>query len=142
MAGPLVVPDPASSVAELSYSGEPATLGRARRDVLAVLSKWGADDAVRDRAALIVSELATNALQASPGREYHVHLVRVDDTFASISVRNAANGSKPPQPDTWRPVDRTALRGRGLSIVNSLSESVTVEDQHGDVVVTARIRIR
>jgi anti-sigma regulatory factor (Ser/Thr protein kinase) len=137
-----VVPDPASSVAELSYAGEPGTLGRARRDVLELLSHWGADAAVQDRAALIVSELATNALQAAPGTVYHVHVTRLDNDYASIAVRNASNGTVPPQPEKWRPVDRTALRGRGLSIVGSLADGVTVDTTAGEVVVTARLRIR
>ncbi|HSB84734.1 MAG TPA: hypothetical protein VLD86_00420, partial [Ilumatobacteraceae bacterium] len=79
---------------------------------------------------------------ASPGLQYHVHVVRVDDDHALISVRNITNGTVPTQPEQWRPVDRTALRGRGLSIVSSLAEGVTVEDHRGEVVVTARIRIR
>lgn len=136
------MPDPASSVAELSYPGEAATLARARRDVLALLSLWGADESVRDRAALIVSELATNALQAAPGSDYHVNVVRIDDHHASIAVRNISNGTVPAPPEQWRPVDRTALRGRGLSIVSSLADGVTVQSDRGEVVVTARIRIR
>lgn len=124
-----------------SYRGDAATLGTARRDVLAWLSGWGADEAAKERAALIVSELATNALQASPGGTYTVQAARVDDQHAAITVRNATSGTVPPSPDKWRPVNRAALRGRGLGIVKSLSQQVTVDSDSGEVVVTALIRL-
>jgi len=131
-----------SAVVELSYRGDVTTLSEARRDVRAWLSNWGADDDTLDRAALIVSELATNALQASPGRSYRVHVSRVDDHHAAISVRNAASSTVPPRQENWGPVDRSSLRGRGLAIVSALSEQVIVEDGRGEVVVTARIRLQ
>jgi anti-sigma regulatory factor (Ser/Thr protein kinase) len=126
---------------EITYPGEAATLSRARHDVLACLRKWGADESVMDRAALIVSELATNALQASPGSEYGVQISRVDSKFAAIAVRNTTSGTVPPPPEHWQPVDHTALRGRGLSIVSALSDDVTVENLDGEVIVTALIRL-
>jgi anti-sigma regulatory factor (Ser/Thr protein kinase) len=134
------MPEPAA-VLELRYGGDVATLGKARRDVVAWLQSCGADDESRDRATLIISELATNALQASPGKEYRILLERVDGQLASITVENRTNGSYPPAPEQWKPVDRSALRGRGLGIVRSLSENLTVggDDQH--VAVTATIRL-
>ena len=122
------------------YEGSAATLRSARRDVLAWLSDLDADEATKDRAALIVSELATNALQASPGRTYTVRVAR-DDEYVSISVRNHASDSRPPTRDRWHFADRSALRGRGLAIVTSLADEVTVDGDQSEVVVTARIRL-
>jgi anti-sigma regulatory factor (Ser/Thr protein kinase) len=123
------------------YDGEPATLRIARRDVLAWLSARGADNETMQRAALIVSELATNALQASPGHAYNVTIALVGDACAEISVRNHANGSLPPDRACWKLSDQSSLRGRGLAIVDSLSEDVAVRADSDEVVVSARIRL-
>ena len=130
-----------SATLDRHYEGEAATLRAARRDVLSWLDERGADEAAKQRAALIVSELATNALQASPGQTYTVQVAFVDDDHAAISVRNHASGGRPPAHEHWHLTDRTSLRGRGLAIVKSLSEDVTVDSDHGEVVVTARIRL-
>ena len=122
------------------YDGEAMTLRAARRDVVTWLSNRGADSATQQRAALIVSELATNALQASPGHAYRVTVALIDDESAEISVCNHTSGDRPPDRDRWRFTDRSSLRGRGLAIVNSLSEAVTVDAENDEVVVTARIR--
>jgi len=135
------VSEPAATL-HRAYEGDAATLRSARRDALAWLSEWDADEATKDRAALIVSELATNALQASPGRAYTVRVVLDDDEYVSISVHNLASGSRPPARDRWHFADRSALRGRGLAIVTSLADEVTVGDgDQGEIVVTARIRL-
>ena len=131
-----------SATLHRDYEGEATTLRTARGDVLAWLSDLGADEATKERAALIVSELATNALQASPGHTYTVRVARDDDQFASIAVRNHTSGARPPARDRWQFADRSSLRGRGLAIVTSLADEVTVDDDdEGDVVVTARIRL-
>ncbi len=131
--------DPSATL-HRDYEGQAATLRAARGDVLAWLSGLGADEATKERAALIVSELATNALQASPGHTYTVRVARDDDQFASITVRNRTTGGRPSPRDRWHFADRSSLRGRGLAIVTSLADEVTVDDHEGDVVVTARIR--
>lgn len=130
-----------SATLDRNYEGEAATLRVARRDVLTWLTDLGADEATKERAALIVSELATNALQASPGRMYRVRVVLDGDDRASISVRNHTSGGRPPARERWQLADRSSLRGRGLAIVTSLAEEVTVNDDAGEVVVTARIRL-
>jgi hypothetical protein len=56
-----------------------------------------------------------------------------------VSNRNALGPL--PNHDQWHPVDVLSLRGRGLSIVDSLSEQVTVDQFDGAVTVTARLRI-
>jgi anti-sigma regulatory factor (Ser/Thr protein kinase) len=134
------VPEPAA-ILDRDYEGEATTLRAARRDVLAWLAERGANEATKQRAALIVSELATNALQASPGQTYTVQVAFVDDDHAAISVRNHTNGARPPAREHWHLTDRTSLRGRGLAIVKSLAEDVTVESVQDAVVVTAKIRL-
>jgi anti-sigma regulatory factor (Ser/Thr protein kinase) len=124
-----------------SYVGDTATLRDARRDVEAWLIACGADENTRERAALIVSELASNALQASPGLTYQLHVSRLDDRIVAISIRNYSSGAGPPDRHSWRPIDALAFRGRGLSIVDSLSEDVTVERLAEEVIITARLHL-
>ena len=134
------------AVLQRDYEGDLVTLRAARAAVIDWLAGLGADDDTRERAALIVSELSSNAIQAAPGRTYSLQLARVDDGCATISVRNHPTGSLPPARESWRREPATQLRnllprGRGLAIVDSLSEDVTVEHHGDDVVVTARVRI-
>jgi anti-sigma regulatory factor (Ser/Thr protein kinase) len=129
-----------STSLDRQYNGEATTLRRARGDVVAWLSTRGADEATKQRAALIVSELATNALQASPGQIYTVHVAVVDHQRVLISVRNHSSGGMPPDRAQWHVAHPSSLRGRGLSIVSSLSEDVSVENDRGEVVVTALMR--
>jgi anti-sigma regulatory factor (Ser/Thr protein kinase) len=128
------------------YEGDLVTLRTARRDVVDWLTELGADDETKERAALIVSELTSNAIQAAPGRTYKLQVARLDDGSAAISVRNHPISSRPPARELWRHVPEAPLRkllssGRGLAIVDSLSEDVTVEHHGDEVVVTARVRI-
>ena len=132
-------------VLQREYEGDLATLRAARRAVVNWLAGLGADDDTKERAALIVSELSSNAVQAAPGRTYSLQ-VRLDDGCATISVRNHPTGSLPPARESWRSKPASQLRnlparGRGLAIVDSLSEDVTVEHHGDEVVVTARVRI-
>jgi anti-sigma regulatory factor (Ser/Thr protein kinase) len=123
------------------YDGEAATLRIARRDVLAWLAAHGAGDDTKQRAALIVSELATNALQASPGQPYSIQVVLIDGGCAAIRVRNHTSGALPPRRENWKLADQASLRGRGLAIVESLAEEVTVDHNSNEVVISARIRL-
>ena len=110
------------------------------------LTELGADDETKERTALVVSELTSNAVQAAPGRSYNLEVTRLDDGSVAISVCNRPIGSRPPARELWRPAPPTPLRkllptGRGLAIVDSLSEEVTVEHHGDDIVVTARVRV-
>jgi anti-sigma regulatory factor (Ser/Thr protein kinase) len=119
------------------YAGEASTLRAARRDVVDFLLECGANGQTVEKASLIASELASNAIQAAPGMPYQVRIRVLDPNSTALSVRNHSGGSAVPTPDKWRPVDDLAIRGRGLAIVDSLSEEVTVEVDGDEVTVTA-----
>jgi anti-sigma regulatory factor (Ser/Thr protein kinase) len=128
------------------YDGDLRTLHAARRDVVDWLTVQGADEGTKERAALIVSELCSNAIQNSPGSAYEMEVIRFGDDCAAISVRNRPTEKLPPPRELWRPVGdlslkELSLRGRGLAIVDSLSEEVTIEHLGDELVVTARLRI-
>jgi len=119
------------------YQGETATLRTARRDVVDFLLECGANGQTVEQASLIVSELASNAIQAAPGIPYELHLRIVDLNAVSLSIKNRTNGAVPPAQPSWRPTDDLAVSGRGLSIVDSLSDEVAVEVDGDEVTVTA-----
>lgn len=131
-----------SPVLNREYAGQAATLRTARRDVVDFLTECGADSETVERASLIASELASNAIQAAPGRTYQLALRLIDPNAVSLSVRNHTSGGRvPPERSQWRPADDQAIRGRGLSIVDSLSDEVTVEVGGDEVTITCWFRL-
>lgn len=123
------------------YVGDASTLRVARRDVVDFLLDCGANSQTVETASLIASELASNAIQAAPGIPYQLRIRVVDPNSTSLSVRNSTGGGTVPPPDMWLPVDDLAIRGRGLAIVDSLSDEVTVEVEGDEVTVTAWFRL-
>ncbi len=120
------------------YPGEPGSLRSSRRDVVRVLGEHGMSDDLCDTAALVVSELASNAIEAAPGRDYTVRVGLGADGEVEIMVRNHSQaefpGSAGSLPPPWAP------RGRGLAIVEALSTDLEVDRVDGDlVVVTVRL---
>ncbi len=134
--------DAPSPALNREYAGEAATLRAARHDVVDFLTECGADDQTVERASLITSELASNAIQAAPGTFYQLAVRIVDPNAVSLSVRNrSAHGTFPPPKANWRPVDELAIRGRGLAIVESLTDEVSVVVEGNEVTVTTWFRL-
>lgn len=111
------------SAAPLAYTLQlrrhPANAGRARRSAQARLSAWGVDEEAAATAALLVSELVTNAVRharAPRGREIGLHLT-LDARCLRIEVSDAGSG----QPVTHQPGPDNES-GRGMSIVAALAE--------------------
>jgi len=69
-----------------SFPAQPDAPGQARRLVVAALQRWGYEDVLVGDVALIVSELASNAVRhaASP----FALVVRVEDAIVNVSVRD------------------------------------------------------
>ena len=129
---------PAPTLAR-SYAGDTATLQAARRDVVDLLDRLGASADLLERAALVVTELAANAVEAAPGRAYQVE-VTVATGVVVMSVRNHTTlGGVPPPRDAWRTPDASAARGRGLPIIASLTDQAEVVRLDGD---TVEVRVR
>ena len=125
-----------------TYEGETATLNVARHDVDEWLEAAGIGDAIRRSVALVVSELATNAVQAAPAHAYDVHVEFTTDSSIAIRVRNDIVTTTVPERADWHPVDQLAARGRGLSVVDHLADSVDVDESDADTVtVTALMRV-
>lgn len=127
------------------FPGETASLDAARTAVADFLRDHGTSDQVVELARLIVSELASNAVQFAPANDYSV-VVEVDTTAGAgaIGVRSAGSASL----ISGRDLDELdspgdlALRGRGLGIVRTVSDGFhVVDDGDGTVTVTATIML-
>lgn len=91
---------------------------RARHALADTLDEWKMDE-LGDTAALVLSELLTNALQHGrvPGRHIGTRFLRLADGGLRIEVHDPRNEA---------PVPRTAAtwdeRGRGLALVDALTD--------------------
>ncbi|WP_436771958.1 ATP-binding protein [Yinghuangia sp. YIM S09857] len=117
----------------LSFPGEPESVGEARHFVGALLAGWPCVDDAR----LVVSELATNAVQhtaSGDGGRFDV-TVEIGADRVRISVRDSGSFQRP-----FVFVDakeRTGMSGRGLFLVAALSRDWGVADLIGDCIVWA-----
>jgi anti-sigma regulatory factor (Ser/Thr protein kinase) len=135
-----IPPTPPESMAhepqlELSalFPAVPNSVAAARRFVAASLRrvKLG-PDAVAD-AALLVSELVTNAL--THARSSVRVRVRVDDRLVRIDVFDSAAA-----PVTLQPLDPVADSGRGLRIVDALATDWNAVERPGGKTVWFELR--
>jgi anti-sigma regulatory factor (Ser/Thr protein kinase) len=94
---------------------------------------------LRGRIELVLSELLTNAVAASPRNTVVVLDVSFDGTRAVISVQNTSASENPPVPAPPSAVDPTSPRGRGLMIADTLATAFDVDERGSRVTVTAVI---
>ena len=85
-----------SSCSTVSTTGTTSTLRSARNDVVELLETHVSDQDLQDRAELVVSELATNAIQASPGIAYGVRVSLADDGSVVMAVTSYDPARRPP----------------------------------------------
>jgi anti-sigma regulatory factor (Ser/Thr protein kinase) len=107
--------EPAAPVA-VTLPASAGSSARARQVVGDAASTWGLSDDAADDAALVVTELVSNAVDHATGP---VGLT-VTRTASGIRIEVADQSSALPQP---RPVQVDSARGRGLIIVAALSRS-------------------
>jgi anti-sigma regulatory factor (Ser/Thr protein kinase) len=129
---------------DASYATDASVLRSVRRDVMVFLASHGADAECQERACLIVSELASNAIEASADAVFAVQ-VALDDAAprATITVTNARRTTDKTVPDRerWGPTTPLARRGRGLAIVDALSDDVRVTLEPHTAAVSAQLRL-
>jgi anti-sigma regulatory factor (Ser/Thr protein kinase) len=128
-------------VLDREYEGATSTLHSARSDVTDCLRHHVADTDVQERAQLVVSELATNAIQASPGTSYRLRVLLAAGGSVVMEVTSSTGRDTPPPRDLWGPATAIAPKGRGLMIVGKLTDEVGIEQPvAGTIVVTATLR--
>lgn len=125
-------------VLDRDYDGHSRTLRDARCDVVGSLRSHQIGQDLQERAELVVSELASNAIQAAPGTSYAIRVSLSIDGTVVIAVTSSAEDGAPPPREEWGPAHPKAPSGRGLLIVGELTDHVKIE-RHGAgrVVVTA-----
>jgi anti-sigma regulatory factor (Ser/Thr protein kinase) len=134
-------PPPDLVVLDREYDGTASTLRSARHDVVRALSAHQPDKDLQARAELVVSELATNAIQASPDVPYGVRVSLAGDGSVVVAITSSLHDDGLPPRSAWRPTHPAAPRGRGLLIVTELTDEVEVERPvDGTVVVIATLR--
>jgi anti-sigma regulatory factor (Ser/Thr protein kinase) len=119
----------------LDLGALPSAVPCARLHTRAILAEWGLAH-LNDTAELVISELATNALQATRAAgltsplTIHLH---ANEAYLRIGVWDALR-----QPPAQHPHDLAADHGRGLQIVAALSHDWgTYHPAHGGKIVYA-----
>ncbi|WP_369197153.1 ATP-binding protein [Streptomyces djakartensis] len=110
------VTNPEGDCAEWTFPAEPGAVRTARQAVRGKLRNWGLDN-LADLAALLVSELVTNALRHATG-PIGVRLVRPPGPGGVLRVEVSDPLPDPPRARAARPEDES---GRGLQLVASSS---------------------
>jgi anti-sigma regulatory factor (Ser/Thr protein kinase) len=118
------------------YRGETSTLNAARTGVADWLESQGGASLLQD-VTLVVSELVSNAIEASPACDYVVD-ANVSAGMVSLTVTNETT-SPIPGSDSWGPVEALAAQGRGLAIVSALCDQVVVSEHQGRTSVTVKL---
>ncbi|MER6471970.1 ATP-binding protein [Streptomyces collinus] len=109
---------PPGPTAAFELPALPPAVGTARRVVRDLLTVWGVAETVRDDAALVLSELVTNALVHAAG-ERVVCRVRHGVDRVRLEIEDQNRGRALPFPRKPGPDDQN---GRGLFLVAALSD--------------------
>lgn len=144
--------------ASLPFADASANL--ARHDLLDQLRPLDLERHVVEDATTILHELVRNGIDHGAPCEDHTLEVRWDVTGDLLTLRvtdcGSPNGACPPEcveddcsdhAERWRskiltPIAPDALRGRGLHLVDALSESWDVETGDSGTTVSAQVRLR
>jgi anti-sigma regulatory factor (Ser/Thr protein kinase) len=117
-----------------SYAPIPQSIRQARHDALRTLSSWGIEQDTIERAVLVISELATNAITHSASCCVRVWLRRLgrDEVEVSVSDRQRQVRGEDLRPCRAAADDET---GRGLLIVHTIADRWRAEaDDDGTTV--------
>ncbi|MFG2682356.1 ATP-binding protein [Streptomyces sp. NPDC048392] len=114
------------------FSSTPRGARLARHLALHRLDAWGLPygSAVSDTAALLLAELAANAVTHGrvPGRDIEV-LLRLDAYTLRIDVSDSRGECRPTGPETAAAATPEAEHGRGLLLVDALADRWGVVDR-------------
>lgn len=108
-------------------------VGRLRREIVTWARSTGMGEESIDDVALVVGELATNAVRHGSGPRMRVHVARLGDT-ADLRVEDDGPAPFPDPPTT------PGEHGRGLAIVRALGGEVALD--HGPNGTAAHVRLR
>lgn len=127
-----------------SFLASPASVIEARRIVEATALKWGCTPDTAHSAALLISEMVTNALTAAPYERLDLRVFRVAAWAGAGTVGPSPDLPVPRVPDFEAPgvfdPDADDPGGWGLGIIGSLAETSGCRPERGGKVVYAVLR--
>ncbi|MCJ1680775.1 ATP-binding protein [Streptomyces sp. APSN-46.1] len=112
-------------------SRRPRSVGRARAAAHAVLADWGAGEELLGTAALVLSELVTNALRVRVPSDRQVG-VRIAYSSADGLLRLEVSDAGSGRPEVRHP-EADETEGRGLWLVEALSHRWGVSPRAGGI---------
>ncbi|MEU6216026.1 ATP-binding protein [Streptomyces sp. NPDC047022] len=116
-------------------AAHPGSVARARQLTRARLGVWAVCEDTRETAALVVSELVTNAIVHTAGERVLCELRDADDVVR-IAVRDEGCAPGEPRPVPQRPDEE---HGRGLLLVAGLCRAWGVQDASPGLLVWAEL---
>jgi anti-sigma regulatory factor (Ser/Thr protein kinase) len=127
---------------ERTFSADTASIGEARRFVrhIAAESMNGRGDDLLGDVELAVSELVTNAVEYGLDEPLAVKVAITPESIV-VSVRSARTSSAIADPSTWAGPLPAMRTGRGLAIVRSVSDDVSVDADDSTVTVRCTFRL-
>lgn len=124
-----------------SYPSLPRSTHAARAFVVGELRNAAASDRTVANFELIVSELVTNAVQYGNGAEIVVGVDAVTDGWYTVSISSGVDVELPPlDPASWSIADAGMRSGRGLGIVRSLADDLSLHVCDDRLVIVCRCR--
>lgn len=138
----MIVESSLPRVERRTFAGQNTSIGEARRFVRDVAAQVvdGAD--VGGDIELAVSELVTNAVEYGGEEPVTVAVeLTADPPTVTISVRSVRTPSSIADPSTWAGPLPAVRTGRGLAIVRSISDHVSVDADESSVTVHCSFRI-
>lgn len=124
-----------------TYPSSAPSARAAREFVVVELRRATASERAVQDFELIVSELVTNAVQYGSGTEIVVGVDAVSDGWQTVSISSGIGGVLPPlDPAGWTMADAEQRSGRGLGIVRSLADNVSVVVNDDRLIIVCRRR--
>jgi anti-sigma regulatory factor (Ser/Thr protein kinase) len=119
------------------FAAERDSPGRARHLVVAALREWGHDETLVENAALVLSELATNAV-VHAGSPFSV-TVHVNDSTLRVAVRDARPLAATVSEEGLIEEGLIPRTGHGLGLIDEISTRWGVESTPDGKVVWAEL---
>ncbi|WP_199550344.1 ATP-binding protein [Streptomyces sp. N35] len=123
-----------SRIAVFALLPEPRRVGEVRRAVRELLVCWHVDDETRDTAAVVLSELATNAVvHATASTSISVRITLAADLTIEVRDGSSTLPHSRVQRSDLHETETETESGRGLALASALATrwGVTVHDRGG-----------
>jgi anti-sigma regulatory factor (Ser/Thr protein kinase) len=122
-------------VHEFVIEADPTQIARLRSEVRVLLDHHGVADSLKLDTMIVVSELASNAVEAAETGSVEVSIKFSDGVVISVSNQ----GHWLADPDGFELPPPSRSRGRGLAIARQASDRMSITSAQGRTVVVVHI---